>query len=330
MREEENIEELSDNELKEVLDHGSLKMLDELRARAPAMLAERWGEALNLVEMILVIAQEAGGEFNRQHRPQAIEENDLTFDVLTQLHARACRTASEALALLRSGHADGALSRWRTLHEIAAVAIFIAERGQDVAERYLLHEFIESYRAAEEYQKHCARLGQTPFDLAEMEKFKQEYDRLQSRYGDSYPGKYGWASDALRADDPSFRGRVIFEHIEQAAGISHLRPYYRMASHPIHAGPKGLSVSLGDMKTRSILLAGRSNAGLADPGHCTCISLLQTTIALLNHKSDLETIITVMALNQLVEEAGKAFLTANRRLKEDEMNFQKESHPEGA
>jgi hypothetical protein len=119
---------------------GAPAMLDQQRSARlgfETRLAERWGEALDLFETILVISQESGSNFNRKYQTQAVTENDLVFVVLIQLHARICLTASEVLALLRSGHAAGAHSRWRTLHEIAAVAYFVKRFGQDVAERYL-------------------------------------------------------------------------------------------------------------------------------------------------------------------------------------------------
>src|SRR3712207_5473713 len=84
-------------------------------------LAARWRAGLDLYETILGLAYDAGARFNRRHRVHAAEANDLVFEVLTHLHARACRTASEVLALLKTGHATGAHARWRTLHEIAVV-----------------------------------------------------------------------------------------------------------------------------------------------------------------------------------------------------------------
>ena len=39
------------------------------------------------------------------------------------------------LALLRSGFADDAHARWRSLHELAVVSGFISEYGEDVAEK---------------------------------------------------------------------------------------------------------------------------------------------------------------------------------------------------
>lgn len=36
-----------------------------------------------------------------------------------------------------------------------------------------------------------------------------------------------------------------FEDIEDAVGLAYMRPYYKMASYPVHASPKGLTFTVG-------------------------------------------------------------------------------------
>lgn len=304
-----------------------------LHERAPAVVAEhrayregfeeglveRWGKALDLFEAILIYAQGFGGVFANKYQAQAEKDNDTLFTVLVRLHARACLVASEVLALLRSGHASGAHTRWRTLHEIASVAYFMRRFGQKVAELYLEHEHIEAYRAAKEYQKHCVRLGYKPYDQSEMDKFRRQHDSLLSKYGRDFGQDYGWAVDALRAADPSFSGKASFAQIERAAGIDHWRPYYRMSSHGVHANPKGITFNIGVIDQGTMLLAGPSDAGLADPGHSTCISLSQVTTTLLGLRpDDFDCAMSITALHHFVREAGEEFITAHRTLLEDE------------
>ena len=64
-------------------------------------LRHRWGAALDLFELALVLMLDSGAAFNKHHRPTAVAENDLMFDVLARTHARACVTCSEVLALSR-------------------------------------------------------------------------------------------------------------------------------------------------------------------------------------------------------------------------------------
>lgn len=87
-----------------------------------------------------------------------------------------------------------------------------------------------------------------------------------------------------------------------------------MASHKVHANPKGSFFSLGLNGTESILLAGPSNAGLADPGHLTAISLAQVTTNLLTTKPNLDRLIMANILLKMNDEVGAKFWAADRRL----------------
>jgi hypothetical protein len=322
-----------DSAVKLTLEKAESEFIETLRKNAPAMLAEhrtlragfenrlheRWGKALDLYEIILVTSQEAGSHFVKKHREQAVKENDLVFSVLVRLHARACLIASEVFALLRSGHAAGAHTRWRSLHEIVSVVYFVKQFGQDIAERYLEHEHIEAWKATKEYQQHCTRLGYQPYSASEIAAFQQQHDRLLAKYGKNFGNDYGWAEAAVRKLNSSYKGRVTFAQIERTMGMNHWRPFYRMASHGVHANPKSVTFNLGLIKQGEFLLAGPSNAGLADAGNGACISLVQATSALLTLKSaDIDSMLAIQALLRFEREAGEEFLNAQRRLEEDE------------
>jgi Family of unknown function (DUF5677) len=293
-----------------------------LRRGAPAMLKDRkrqrrgfetrlarkWGRALDLLEMVREIAVEAGDDFNTEFRPQAATTEDFVFEVLTRLHARACQVASEVITLLRSGHADGAHARWRTLHEIAVVGFFVQNRGNDVAERYILHNAIESYRAALAYQEHCTAIGHEPLTEEEFARIKANRDALKARFGDSYGEEYGWAAAALGSKSPRF------SDIERHAGLAHLRPYYKLASHNVHANPRGAFFKLGLLPDQEMLLAGPSDLGLADPGHGTAISLSQITFTLLTTKPNIDRLVICNIVSKLEHEVGDAFIAAHQSL----------------
>ena len=102
------------------------------------------------------------------------------------MHARACQIASEVLVLLRSGHADGAHARWRSLHEIAVVSLFIKSAGNQIAERYLLHNTVESYKSAQLYQDYCKTLGYEPLSEQEFKEIESAYKHLVSKFGPAY------------------------------------------------------------------------------------------------------------------------------------------------
>lgn len=270
-------------------------------------LARKWGRALNLLQMLWGISVEVGDDFNKEFRPEAVETNDLVFEVLTRLHARACQIGSEILTLLRSGHADGAHARWRSLHEIAVTGLFIESHGQEVAERYILHEAIESNRAARIYQEHCEALGAEPLSDKERAQTQSACDALIARFGAPFGTEYGWAAAALGKARPTFRD------VERAAGLDRLRPYYKLASHNVHANPKGAYFRLGLLPGQQILLAGPSDMGLTEPGHGTAISLMQITNSLLVTRPNIDRLVICRVLLRLEQEVGDAFREVETR-----------------
>ncbi len=120
-------------------------------------LKKRWRRPLDLLNLFISIAIEAGDDFNREFRNAAARSSDTVFEALTRMHARACQVSSAILVLLRSGYADDAHARWRTLHEISVISSFISEHGQELAERYLLHDTIQRYKMACQHQKYKER-----------------------------------------------------------------------------------------------------------------------------------------------------------------------------
>jgi len=279
----------------------------EARAQAREMsrftkrLADQWKRPLGLLAMILAVSQELGSNANAALRETASPDEPYLIESLTRLHARACQISAEVLSLLRGGFADGAMARWRTLHEIAVISFFVAEHGEGVAEQYVLHQVCESYRAALEYRKFEQRLGADPFPGEELESLRRSRDELVGRFGHAYYGKNGWAASALKIQDPTFA------NIESATKIDHLRPYYRMASHNVHANPKGVFFKLGLLQENEVLLAGPSDAGLADPGEMTAISLNQVTVALLGLRPTLDNLAGLRTMGRLVQECITAF-----------------------
>lgn len=273
-------------------------------------IIKAWGKPISLLEMFLLIAIEAGNLFNNEYRESSAETNDYIFETLSRLHARGCQILSEIIVLLRNGFADGAHARWRTMHEIAVIAYFISKHGNDTAERYLYHDAIESYKAALKYQQHCEALGYEPLSDDELVEIKYTYDSMLNRFGKGYRNQYGWASFALNKNSPNFA------EIEADVGLEHMRPYYKMASHNVHANPKGVFFKLGLMPEEDILLAGPSNIGLADPGHCAAVSLLQITTVLLTTKTNLDILVILNILKFLERQIGDEFLKTQADIEE--------------
>lgn len=272
-----------------------------------------WGKGLDLFMMLVVATEEVGADFDRKCRPSDDEVFEPMYDALLGLHARACRTALEVYHLLSDGLPKGALARARTLHELAVTAIVIAEYGRrvdhlDLAERFLDHEAVATYKEAQNYQLHCKTLGYEPFSDDEMSDMKARRDAVVAKYGPPYKEQYGWAAGLDRATAPSFRD------LEQLASLSHLRGYYAWASHEVHSDAKGFRQNesvWGDTVYRE---TSYSDDGLADPGQMALISLQQCTVSLLFSPDDksLWSIVAAKAMAILVDRAGDAFVAADQ------------------
>jgi len=261
--------------------------------------------------MLLTISRELGSTTNQQVRSSSKSDRKNLVEVLTRSHARACQITEEIICLLSAGFADGAMARWRSLHELAVVALFVGANGEELAERYVLHQAVESKRAATEYEKCCERLGYEPIEPAELKALESSYAALTTRFGRDFTKPYGWAAYHLGIPNPTFAD------IERKVGIDHLRAHYRMASHNVHAKPKGVFFKLGLLDESEILLSGPSNAGLTDPGHSAAISLIQGSTTLHEIFPALDTLVALKMMLQLEDEIGDSFGKAHSKLKAD-------------
>lgn len=274
-------------------------------------LHARWGEGIGLLRMLLTVAREFGELANATLRSSEANESPVLADVLLRLHARACQVTDEVACLLAAGFSDGAMARWRTLHEIAAVTLFLSEHGEAAAQRYVDHEVIESARAARDYDECRERLGDEPIAEVELLEIHEAHEKAVAKYGTSFDGPYGWAADALGLKRPTLKD------VRAAAGIDHMRSHYRLASHNVHASPKGVFFKLGLLGDVDVLLAGPSNAGLSDPGQNAAISVTQACSALGTLEPSMDTNMVLHILTRLTDEVCTAFHTASEQLERD-------------
>jgi hypothetical protein len=282
-------------------------------------LFKKWEKPLNLFEYYLNLTMELGGVFNREFRPIAAKRNDHIFEALARLHARSSQVSFEILNLLKSGFADGAHARWRTLHEIAVVAIFISEYGNNLANRYLCYDGIDIYKAADIYQKNCIKLGYEQLSNTEYEKIKKKHDKLIKKFGNKFGRDYGWAAEIFPE-----KGRIHFSDIEEKVGMQHMRSYYKMACNNVHANPRGVFFRLGLSNTKEdILLSGPSNTGLADPANGTALSICQITTTFLLHETNIDRIVESKALLSLNDEIQSLFTETQLELEKQPMTYQK-------
>lgn len=284
---------------------------DEFRAN----LEDRWGRGLNSLRMMLTCSREIGAEFTKKN-PKKL---DLALhSVLVRLHIRACKTTDEIITLLENGLSDGAISRWRTLHEISVVGTLISTFGNDIAQRYIDHLPIEAKRAANAYEAARKFLGLEAISDQEKAGIDTRFRAALSKYGADFGGSYGWAQAFLNAGrNPNF------SDLEKAAGAAAMRPYYKMASYNVHAAPHSLFQTLGMIGDSSIVTAGASNAGLMEPGRLTARVHTQIIFLLFREPFSFDDIVHMHVLMRLRDRAIRAFERADKKLERDEKEHQR-------
>lgn len=292
------------------------------QAAFEARLSAEWGEALDALQQCISGCLETGSEMNRRPRGSLTQDEEVRYSTLFLLHAKACRVAREIHLLLASGYAAGALARWRTLHELNVFAYVIAENEPAIAIRYQQHEVIQQRNDAISYEKHHRHLGYQPLEEGTLDRLEVAAASLVDEHGSKFERDYGWATPALRGQ--SAKG---FHGLEVLAGFGHMNPFYKWACHDVHGGAKGSFASLfTDHEGSQYFLVGPSNAGLADPGHATALSLAQITLPLITRapEKDLMDVVLVKALLKFAEDAGQDFLRAHDRIKSETQRRRRE------
>ena len=271
-------------------------------------LYNEWCAPIEKLKMLLTIAIEHGGYATHELRESSGKNSEALVEVLTRSHARACQIANEIIHLIEGGFADGALARWRSLHEAVVVSIFISSHGEEIAKRYLDHEIVESMRGLKEYTRIYRQLGYEEVSPSERADLAAEYERVIKEYGRGFKGAYGWASD------PKWNLNPRFADIERCVDMEHMRGHYRMASHGVYANPKSIMFKIGLANKLNVLLAGPTNTGFADPGHLTAIAITQISSVLCSLLSTFDNIVILDIMMKLADEIGELFVEVQERL----------------
>ena len=98
-----------------------------------------WQRGFVASEMMYLIVIEAAEDYREIFDNLPNEQKNALqykYSAILQLHARACQQYLEILCLLKSGFADGAFARWRSMYELCVVAHFISKNGEPVAKAY--------------------------------------------------------------------------------------------------------------------------------------------------------------------------------------------------
>jgi hypothetical protein len=275
-------------------------------------LEERWGKPLDQLRMLLTMSREWCQEASERESARKKIKQEQVPELLVRFLVRGCQVTDEIICLLENGFADGAMARWRTLHEITVVAAVIAEHGESIAERYVAHQAVESKRAMDKYLACYEQLGYKPLPLREQKKILQNYDKAVAHYGKPFQSDYGWAASHLKNDRPTFAD------LEVAAGRAEMRAHYQMGNDNVHAGIKSMFIRLGLLEDYSGLLSGRSNAGLAEPGQNAAHTLTQLSARVCLTEPSFDDLVVGRMLVTLRDEIPRAFYAADMQLRRDD------------
>lgn len=283
-------------------------------ARFRVRMEETWGKPLGQLRMLLTIAREWCEEAHAEENKSEKDGKSRLKTLMVRFLVRSCQVTDEIICLLENGFADGAMARWRTLHEIGIVAAVVSKHGEDIAERYHAHQAVESKRAMNKYLACYKHLGYRPLSARAARTIDKRYNSAIAKYGKSFKSDYGWAAHHLKKDGPSFAD------LEAEAGYAHMRAHYQMGNDNVHAGIKSMYARLGLLNDYDSLLAGRSNAGLVDPGQNAAHTL--TRIAVLVCLSPkLDDVVAAKIMEMLRDEIPQSLGVADSRLRRKDKAF---------
>jgi hypothetical protein len=276
----------------------------------------RWGRPLGQLRMLLTMSREWCQNVSVRESHRRKHKNTRSRKLLIRLLVRACQVTDEILCLLENGFADGAMARWRTLHEIAVVAAVILQYGDEIAERYIDHQAVESKRSMDKYVACAPQLSYKPLSASAQAKIRKAHDNAIAKYGKNFQSDYGWAAFHLKKERPTFA------RLEEAAGRAEMRAHYQMGNDNVHAGIKSMYVRLGLLGDYDGLLSGRSNAGLTEPGQNAAHTLTQLAVLVCLSEPVFDDYVIADMLVTLRDEIPRSFARADRQLAKDDRAIQ--------
>jgi hypothetical protein len=268
-------------------------------------IKKNYGFGIQLFEGFLELNSKISSmTYDKYYKSFDTYQDHIKLDALVANHVRACQIANEIKILVKNGFADGAHARWRTLHEISVIFLYLYNSDYETIEMYNDYEVIETYRKANEYNECCEELGLESIEDSEIENLNQKRDFLISKYGKEFTENYGWTMKDLP------KGRRNFRELEKFVNLNHLRAIYTWSNESIHGGVSGIKTKLSLRENEQhYFLTGPNDCGFIDPIYFTSVSLSEMSNAFLNMEDSLMNKILEKLLllfkNQVVEEFEK-------------------------
>lgn len=245
------------------------------RRESQSKIWKYWGTTFNLFDFYIASYLDIASMY-RESVLKTDESLDLRFVALTQLHAKSVLVLREIQALIEAGYPDGAITRWRTLHELAVCSCVIFE-SQKAAKYYLLSEHIKNAKGTKCYSDHAAKLNHTPYTQDELDSIASLKSSALEEIGDGYDkSDYFWAMPFL--SKKGFKGnRPSLYDLEVKTGLDHYRPYFTLACEKIHAPSKSNYANFATSEIDdAVLVVGPSHYGHETPIDLAMLSSLIT------------------------------------------------------
>lgn len=220
---------------------------------------------------------------------------------LNRVYDRAMKTAAEIVHLLKGGYSDGALARWRALHELATVASILGESPATISRRYLDHHVIDAFKKADLHRRYADEIGECALSEQECDTLRSAADEKVEMYGEKFKGAYGWAQPLFSATE-----HITFRKLENLAKLDHQTFHYKVSCEFIHAGSIGCFFSLGSFHEGSIVDSA-SLIGLEVAGRLTCQTLIHIAATRLTFVSTVDTLIMFELFRRLGERCVHLF-----------------------
>ncbi|MFV1598633.1 MULTISPECIES: DUF5677 domain-containing protein [unclassified Phaeobacter] len=306
--------------------------LEGYKDKAPELLADireatagfesrsfaRWKPSFDHLEMMWSIAQELGEMHGKAIQADDGEDKNPVMGALGHIFPRALLVTQEVICLLKGGFPDGALARWRSLHELTVTAMYIAKHGNDAATSYLLSFNFAARRAALQMNEHSERAQIGSFSDDELKEFDARCAGAEEILGRKIKkDKHGeWPAIT--------QTHTNFAALEKDVEMDHWRPRYKWASTHTHAHHRPIDKLLGMVEAeKEVHLVGASNSGFVDPFQMTAISLAQITMTYLFHAVNVDRIVHANIMHTLADQMSTIAIE-NERVTREAFEAQKE------
>lgn len=255
--------EAESTKLKAVLERRlakSLALNEQDMAGFTMRLALAWKTPLDRLRSLTMMCQEILLEVT-EDQSSGIIQFTPKFDALTKLFSRAVQLSGEIHSSLSAGYSEGALSRWRAMHETCVILSILSSSDCSVSERFLDFRSVLDYRDAKFFNELCAVGDSESISKIDMDRIELDYLDVLVKYEAGFDKENGWAAPLIAE-----KGKITFVRLESLSGYDPLRAQYRMASQYVHTGADSLGNRLGlSLSKKNILLTGPSNEGLSQP-----------------------------------------------------------------